>query len=123
MYPKPVKADNTIDDIVAISIYIICILYNMNIVITPSPNYKKKYRVNIQGKNIDFGAKGYSDYTINKSDAKKNAYIARHRVREDFTNPLTAGFWSRWILWNKPTLMGSINDLAKRMNTNIFYYP
>jgi hypothetical protein len=102
----------------------------MNIIITKSPNPKKKYRVYISIPNedgfqraepfhIDFGAVGYSDYTINKSDVKKNAYIARHRVREDFTNPYTAGFWSRWILWNKKTLIESIRDLEKRMNINI----
>ena len=95
----------------------------MNITITPSPNQKKKYRVNIDGKNIDFGAFGYGDYTINKSDKKKNAYIARHRVREDWNNPYTAGFWSRWVLWNKPTLMGSIKDVADKLNTSIYYYP
>ena len=95
----------------------------MNITITPSPNKKKKYRVNINGKNIDFGATGYNDFTLSKSEKKKNAYIARHRVREDFTNPYTAGFWSRWILWKKPTLMSSIKDVATKLNTNIYYYP
>ena len=94
-----------------------------NITITPSPNPKKKFRVNVYGKNIDFGQKGSTDYTITGNIKKKNAYLARHKVREDWTNPYTAGFWSRWILWNEPSFMGSINDLAKRMNTNIYYYP
>ena len=25
----------------------------------------------------------------------------------------TAGFWSRWMLWNKPTLEESYNDIKK----------
>ena len=95
----------------------------MFIILTPSPNPKKKFRVSIDGKNIDFGANGYSDYTINRDDIRKNAYIVRHHKRENWNNPLTAGFWSRWLLWNKPTLMASIKDLSKRMNTKIFYYP
>jgi hypothetical protein len=93
------------------------------IIITPSPNPKKKYRVNIQGEKIDFGATGYSDYTLSKNKQKRDAYIARHKVRENWNNPFTAGFWSRWILWNKPSLMGSIKDLAKKMNIKIYFYP
>jgi len=70
----------------------------------------KKYMVKYNGKTIHFGAKGMSDYTINKDPKRKALYIARHRKREDWTNPNTAGFWSRWILWNKPT---SVNDNYK----------
>lgn len=93
----------------------------MNIILSKSPRIDKKLRVNIDGKNIDFGAKGYSDYTINKSDVKRNAYIARHRVREDWNNPYTAGFWSRWILWEKTDLIDAIHSLEKRFNIDIKY--
>ena len=26
----------------------------------------------------------------------------------------TAGFWARWLLWNKPTIEVSYNDIKKR---------
>ena len=72
-------------------------------------------------KNIYFGAQGYSDYTINKDDMKKKAYIARHKVRENWSKSgiLTSGFWSRWLLWNKKTLNESIKDTEKKFNIKI----
>jgi hypothetical protein len=54
-----------------------------------------------QKKEIHFGASGYSDYTLGASDGDRLNYIARHRVNEDFDNPLTAGALSRYILWGK----------------------
>ena len=55
-----------------------------------------------------------SDYTIHKDEARKNLYLNRHRKREDWGDAYSAGFYSRWVLWNKPTLKESIDDLNKR---------
>ena len=65
---------------------------------------------------VYFGASGYSDYTIHKDNKRKQAYIARHQVNEDFNNPISAGSLSRYILWNKPTIKASIEDYKKRFN-------
>lgn len=65
---------------------------------------------------VPFGAVGYSDYTIHKDEERKNRYLMRHREREDWDNPLTAGALSRWILWNKPTLSASVADFKKRFH-------
>jgi len=65
-------------------------------------------------KNIKFGAFGFSDYTQHKDVKRKTLYEARHIVREDWTDPGTAGFWSKWILWNKPTLEASLKDTIKQ---------
>lgn len=73
--------------------------------------------VNSKGEHkIKFGAKGYSDYTKHKDDNRKQRYIIRHRTRENWTRTgiFTAGFWSRWILWNKKTLESSIRDVKLR---------
>mgnify|MGYP003337894274 CR=1 FL=1 len=59
-------------------------------------------------KNIKFGSYGMSDYTQHKNDAMKMNYINRHKARENWNNPLSAGFWSRWILWNKKDLNDSL---------------
>lgn len=90
----------------------------------------KKFMVKVDGKTVHFGGHGYNDYTTysrtlgkKEADIKKKNYILRHKKNEDWSNLFTAGFWSRWILWNKPTLMGSIKDLAKKMDTKIYYYP
>jgi hypothetical protein len=65
-------------------------------------------------KKVHFGAKGSSTYIDHRDEKKKDAYIARHRVNENFNNPLTAGSLARFILWNKTTLSASINDFKKR---------
>lgn len=65
-----------------------------------------------------FGAKGMSDYTKHKDPERKKRYIARHAKNEDWTDPVSAGALSRWILWNKPTLKGSIDDYKKKFKFN-----
>ena len=71
------------------------------------------------GKTIHFGAKGYEDYTLSKDKVKKANYIARHAPRENFEDLSTAGSWSRYILWSRPTIKQSVQDMQKRFNIKI----
>lgn len=90
----------------------------------PSPRSGKKWRVITPlGKNIDFGAEGYSDLTIHKDPSRQNNYISRHQARENWTKSGidTAGFWARWLLWNLPSLEDSIKDIENRFNITIQY--
>lgn len=87
--------------------------------IVKSSNKLKKYDAyfmldNGRQKKVSFGAAGYSDYTINKDDDRKERYIRRHRSRENWNNPLTAGALSRWILWQEKTLKAAITAFKKR---------
>jgi hypothetical protein len=63
---------------------------------------------------VSFGQAGASDFTKHKDEDRKQNYLTRHKATEDWTNPLTPGALSRWILWNKPTLKESILDFKKR---------
>lgn len=75
-------------------------------------------------KTIHFGSAGMLDYTKHsKEDREKRkvAYIKRHEKREDWTNPMTAGALSRWILWNKPTIEASWRDYKKRFKIKKLY--
>ncbi len=74
------------------------------------------YEDNKKIKTTHFGAEGMSDYTINKDDKRKDRYLSRHRARENWNAPMTAGALSRWILWNKKTRSGSIKDFKNRFN-------
>jgi hypothetical protein len=65
-------------------------------------------------KTIHFGSKGVSDYTIHKDKKRKNNYMIRHKKRENWKNPLSAGSLSRYILWNKEDLNESIKDFKKK---------
>ena len=80
---------------------------------------KKYYIITKSGKKIFFGAAGYSDMTQHKNEERKNRYILRHERNENWTKSGidTAGFWSRWLLWNKPTIKESYEDIKKRFLT------
>lgn len=94
----------------------------MSYTLQSSPRTDKKFRVTTpSGKNIDFGAAGYSDYPTHKDDARMRNYLSRHEAREDWSASgiNSAGFWARWILWNEPDLMDSIRDTERRFNIKI----
>lgn len=93
----------------------------MEIVLKKSSRKGKKFMVKVDNKTIHFGQEGASDYTKNKDDDRKDKYIVRHTKRENWNKSgiKSAGFWSRWILWNKKTLQASIKDTEKRFNITI----
>ena len=93
----------------------------MNIIIKPSSKADKKFDAIIDNrKTIPFGQKTASDFTIHKNEDRKNRYINRHKKREDWNNPLTAGFYSRWIAWEKPTLKEAVNNVNNKFkNINV----
>ncbi len=93
--------------------------------LTKLNNHIKKYKAIVldtttgKKKTVLFGASGYQDYLIHKNDEKKNNYILRHKKNENWDDLFTAGFYSRWLLWNKKTLQASIKDVEKRYNAKI----
>lgn len=67
-------------------------------------------------KRIPFGAVGYEDLTLSRDRRKKSLYLARHRSRENWNQPQTAGSLSRWILWETPSLQENIRSFRRRFN-------
>ena len=98
----------------------------MKVLIQPSTSKTKKYKAvfyDDKGKKVkttQFGAKGYSDFTINKDPKRKQRYLDRHRDRENWNDYMSAGSLSRYILWNKPTIKASITDYKKRFNLKTY---
>ena len=115
----------------------------MKITLLPSPRKYKKYRVIFpDGKKIDFGQRGYSDFTLHMDPYRMRRYVQRHggvipRSTLEEQNPLkvirsmlrvtksdkeiwsrsgiyTAGFWSRWLLWSHPTIHGAIQIIEEK---------
>ena len=76
----------------------------------------KFYIVTKTEKKVYFGAAGYSDFTKHKDEERRQRYIQRHEKNEDWSKSGidTAGFWSRWLLWNKTTIKESYEDIKKR---------
>ena len=113
----------------------------MRVRVTRSPDKKKKFRATLEdGRTVDFGASGYSDYTKHKTPSRMRSYVLRHggrvprrtiaerdpkKIQNMMLNVPTsskenwglsgvgsAGFWSRWYLWSFPTF-GGVRDFMK----------
>lgn len=72
--------------------------------ITKSPLKTKKYRAHFDdGTHTDFGASGYSDFTIHKNPDRADLYRRRHKKDLETNDPKRAGYLSYYILWSAPT--------------------
>ena len=119
----------------------------MRVKLIKSPNPKKKYRVIFEhGDTVDFGGKGYSDFTLHKNPLRMRSYLIRHgaspyisaslkkeknpkRVLNSLLNVSnshlenwkpsgikTAGFWSRWLIWSVPSMNGAKKLMSQKFN-------
>jgi len=86
----------------------------------------KKYKAELfsrekREKTIQFGQEGASDFTKHKNEKRKKNYLARHRPTEDWSRSGmdTAGFHSRFLSWNKPTLEESMRDIERRFGVEV----
>ena len=113
-----------------------------------SPKDGKKYRIiTPKNKTIDFGAEGYSDYTLHKDSKRMRFYVQRHggvlpkqiktitNLNEIHKQMLkikistkenwgkngidTAGFWSRWLLWSQPNIKNAKQFIETKFNIKI----
>ena len=101
-------------------------MINIDIVKSSDPNKKFEAVIHKEDgkvKKVKFGQAGASDFTIHKDEQRKDRYIARHRgMNENWTASGydTAGFWSRWATWEKPTLKASIDNINNKFkNLNV----
>ena len=80
---------------------------------------KKYYIITKDNKRVYFGQASASDFTKHKNEERKNLYINRHKKNEDWgkSGIDTAGFWSRWLLWNKTTIKESYQDIKRKYLT------
>ena len=87
-----------------------------------SPRRGNKLRAVLDdGRHVDFGAIGYSDYTLHRDPIRWANYKRRHRPTENWgrSGIGTAGFWARWILWNLPSVAASVRDTERRFGLRI----
>jgi hypothetical protein len=87
-----------------------------------SPVKGKKLRATFIDKDgkertTDFGAEGYSDYTVHKDTERRKRYLDRHRKNENWQDPMTAGSLSKHLLWGESTsLQKNIQQFKKKFN-------
>lgn len=85
----------------------------------PSNWVKKKWVADFGQRRVHFGALGYEDFTMHQNERRKEQYIARHKKGENWGDIYSPGFWSRWLLWNKPVLAEAVRDIEARFGIKV----
>ncbi len=83
--------------------------------------YVATFAVNGRIRQTHFGAKGYQNYGgVGKerhlSEERKRRYIQRHKARENWNDPTSAGSLSRWVLWEKPSFSEGVKSFKQRFH-------
>jgi hypothetical protein len=80
-----------------------------------SPNPDKKWRAIFDdGTTTDFGSAGMTDYTLSKDKLRRENYLSRHRSRENWNDPKSAGALARHLLWGDSTSLQTNLTTFKR---------
>ena len=80
----------------------------------PEKKYDAVFERNNRTKTISFGTAGMSDFTKHHDEERRQRYLDRHRKNENWSNPVSAGALSRYVLWDKPTVAGGIKAFKSR---------
>ena len=74
-------------------------------------------------KTLQIGQAGAEDFTTHGDEKRKQKYIARHQARENhgISGIDTRGFWSRWLLWEKPSITEAIKNMENKFDLDIIY--
>ena len=65
--------------------------------------YMAVFENNGRKKTIHFGDSSAQDYTQHGDKQRRENYLSRHKSRENWNDPSTAGALSRWLLWGNST--------------------
>ena len=96
-------------------------IWYMNAIMTKSNLKNKKFKVEIYDgasqaggqkkvKTIHFGDTRYEDFTIHRDQERKKRYLNRHK--NDYNTLFYPSYWSKTVLWNKPTIRESLKDVS-----------
>lgn len=91
----------------------------MEFVILPSTRKNKKYMAIGKDYTVHFADKRYDNYTIHKDVVRKNNYVRRHMKNENWNDPSTSAFWSRWLLWELPDIKKAAENINKIFNIKV----
>ena len=93
----------------------------MNVQISDSNRKDKRLQAKFDDKTVHFGARGGETFVDHGDQAKKEAWIARHKARENWADLQTAGALAKHVLWNKRSIAESIRDLNRRQKKYVFH--
>ena len=94
----------------------------MKVTVTESERKDKRLKATFtsDGKETSthFGYKNGSTYIDHGDEKKRKAYLARHRVNENWDDPKTAGALSRWLLWgDHKTLQANVRAFKRKFTS------
>ena len=78
-------------------------------------------------KTFNIGQEGCDDYptacmrNIDTAESVKEVHLKRLRKTIDESDHLKKSWWGKNLLWNKPTIEESIEDIKQRYGANITY--
>ena len=98
------------------------------LIVSSNRKFKKWFALLPTGVQVHFGDNRYEDFTQHGDVNRKENYLKRHggiapsytgSHSEDWKDPMAAGFWSRWLLWNMPSLEKSAADIERRFGIKV----
>ena len=111
------------------------------VVLRVSDDGVTKWIASVDSKTVRFGSCGSSDYTIHGDSERALRYLRRHKglnlpstatptsmdrvvssLSEHWDDASTRGFWSRWLLWSRPSLSSAISFMERRFHMKIKLY-
>lgn len=86
-------------------------------ILRDSTRAAKRYSVVWDGKTIHYGSPTAFTFADGASQAKRDAYLARHGAPgagEDWSDPSTSGFWARHHLWSVRGIKKGFAEAVRR---------
>ena len=101
--------------------------------VSDSNNKNKKlkvviYKDGIKVKTLHIGDNRYADYiqyyrsSPSIANERKRLYLLRHHKENNY-DIMSKSYWARYLLWNKPTLKESIQDIKADHFLLFIFYP
>ena len=85
--------------------------------IRPSTRATKRLMAEFPDRVVHFGSRDGSTYIDHFDPEIRDAWLARHAVREDWRDYQSAGALARWLLWEETSLREAIQSLNARQRT------
>lgn len=79
----------------------------------------KRFEIIMGDHSHHFGSDVGKTFIDGRSQKEKEAWIARHKNDKNWDNKHSGIFFSRFLLWNKPSLKEAIKDYEKKHSIRI----
>ena len=90
--------------------------------IRPSTRATKRLMAEFPNRVVHFGSRDGSTYIDHYDPDIRDAWLARHKVKENWRDYQSAGALARWLLWEETTLREAIKSLNLQQRTWKFRY-